>query len=82
MDFFLFNQNAVGPLHDTTTNRQVGIVSYGEKNCSTATPSILCRVTDNLDFIDEIIKKTSPSPSPAPNGYPLTMFTSMFRPKN
>lgn len=47
-----------GPFIDISTNRQVGIISYGATNCSTATPSIFTRVTDNLDFIDDTIEKT------------------------
>ncbi|KAJ6648822.1 Trypsin 3A1 [Pseudolycoriella hygida] len=49
------------PILDTSTNRQVGIVSHGASDCSSDSPSALTRVTDNLDYIEEIISKTSPS---------------------
>lgn len=49
----------IGPLHDTSTNRQVGIVSYGSANCASDNPSVQSRVTDNLDYIEKVIRKTS-----------------------
>lgn len=49
----------VGPLHDASTNRQVGIVSYGGEDCTADFPSIDCRVTDNLDYIEKIIRQTN-----------------------
>ncbi|KAJ6605104.1 Trypsin-1 [Pseudolycoriella hygida] len=49
-----------GPMIDTTTNRQIGIVSYGDPDCTTDKPGVLVRVTDNLDYINEIIAKTNP----------------------
>lgn len=47
-----------GPLLDVKTKRQIGIVSYGAQPCTLAKPSIYTRVTDNLDFINKIIRKT------------------------
>lgn len=64
-----------GPFIDVFTNRQVGIVSYGATDCATDTPSIFTRVTDNLDFIDETIKKTTPS---APAQSPVSTSASII----
>lgn len=49
----------VGPLHDVSTNRQIGIVSHGAADCTSDSPSILTRVTDNYDYIDSIIGLTT-----------------------
>ncbi len=46
-------------LYDASTNRQVGIVSYGDGDCTSATPCIDCKVTDNLDYIEKIITLTT-----------------------
>lgn len=43
---------------EVNTQRQVGIVSYGDADCTTDTPSIDTRVTDNLDFIEKVIEQT------------------------
>ncbi|XP_037029861.1 trypsin 3A1-like [Bradysia coprophila] len=48
-----------GPLHDVCTGRQIGIASYGSTDCRNPKPSVLSRITDNLDFINRIIQKTS-----------------------
>lgn len=70
---FFIRKSFVGPLHDVSTNRQVGIVSYGARDCTADYPSIDCRVTDNLDYIEEIIKQTSGGESDIPpNGSSCT----------
>lgn len=56
---FCLPKNVPGPLHDLCTGRQVGIASYGGLNCTNPRPSVLARVTDNLDYINRIIKKTT-----------------------
>lgn len=58
----------VGPLIDVSTNRQVGIVSNGDSDCTFDSPSILTRVTDNFDYIQNIIRRTTrPQHSPQPH---------------
>lgn len=47
-----------GPFVDSETGRQIGIVSYGNKDCTRELPSIFAKVQDNLDFINRIIAKT------------------------
>ncbi|XP_037030355.1 trypsin-like [Bradysia coprophila] len=47
-----------GPVHDVSTNRQVGIVSYGAEDCTSDSPSVDTRVTDNLDYIEKVIRHT------------------------
>lgn len=60
MDYVCNDKNFVGPLHDdVSTNRQIGIVSHGAHDCTSDSPSILSRVTDNLDFIEGVIRNTS-----------------------
>lgn len=50
-----------GPYIDTKTGRQTGVVSYGAADCTEDLPSIFSKVQDNMDFINEIIKKTRKS---------------------
>lgn len=59
-----------GPLHDLCTGRQIGIASYGSSNCTNPTPSVLARVSDNLQFINEIISKTTPSEPQSLHAHP------------
>lgn len=47
-----------GPYMDTRTGRQIGIVSYGTKDCTLPYPSIFTQVQDNLDFINRVIMQT------------------------
>lgn len=47
-----------GPMIDTATNRQIGIVSYGARPCTAPYPSVFAKVTDNLDFIRKTIRQT------------------------
>ncbi|XP_037038696.1 trypsin 3A1-like [Bradysia coprophila] len=44
-----------GPLIDSLTKRQVGIVSWGTRNCTNSLPRYYTKVTDNLDFIESVI---------------------------
>lgn len=50
-----------GPFVDSKTGRQIGVVSYGNEDCTRALPSIFAKVQDNLDFINQVIKKTRKS---------------------
>lgn len=47
-----------GALVDTRTGRQIGIVSYGAKDCSQGFPNVFSKVQDNLDFIDSVKGQT------------------------
>lgn len=61
-------------MHDVSTNRQVGIVSIGpEEDCSSAKAGANTRVTDNLDFIEEIIRKTIRTPTQTSPHHPALL---------
>lgn len=76
MFYIIYGKNLLGPLHDVSTKRQVGIVSHGARDCASDSPSILTRVTDNLDYIEKIIRKTT-RPNINPPATPST-----YRPNN
>lgn len=38
-----------------SSKRQIGVVSFGADDCTSDKPSAYARITDNLDFINEVI---------------------------
>lgn len=53
---------------ESSTYRQIGIVSYGYNDCTADKASVQSRVTDNLDFIENVIRQTT-----RPQGDPQTI---------
>lgn len=56
--FFMVDIVCIGPMHDVSTGRQVGIVSHGAADCTGDKPSVLTRVTDVWDYIESVIFTT------------------------
>lgn len=42
-----------GPLIEESTDKIVGVVSYGKPNA----PTVFCKISDNLDFINSVISE-------------------------
>lgn len=47
-----------GPLIYTKTGRQIGIVSYGGDDCVSNYPTVYTKISDNMDFIDDVKRQT------------------------
>lgn len=63
------NGDSGSPLVDKSTGKQIGIVSFGDEDCSSS-PTVYAKVQDQISFIDEYISKWSDSNSPKCMDYP------------